>query len=133
MPARFAPAMVGERRMPSRTSGCATAPLGGEERRAGDDREANEASVRAEVQPASGAPEMPKTSASIAPVPTRRRPGRSGPGPHARRVGGSSRQAAISSTTAIGNGSRKVQRQPAVVRMPPRTSPSEKPLAPVAV
>ena len=45
----------------------------------------------------------------------------------------STRGAAISSAIATGTGSRNVQRQPSSVIRPPKTSPSEKPLAPQAV
>jgi hypothetical protein len=46
---------------------------------------------------------------------------------------GTSWVAAISVTRAIGTGRKKTHRQPISVSSPPKTSPSENPVAPVAV
>ena len=46
---------------------------------------------------------------------------------------GTSRMPAINAVSATGAGRKKTQRQPMSVSSPPKTSPSEKPVAPVAV
>ena len=120
--------------MPRRTSGAG-------ERRSiatkSDSRTALRAkapTVCADAQPWSGASTMVRTSRSIpvvrvtAPGMSKRRRESAAP-----RSCGITRGPIASSVSAIGTGSRKVQRQPSSVSRPPRTSPSEKPLAPVAV
>ena len=94
----------------------------------------SEPSVRAESQPASGASTSVKTSSSI-PAVMLTAPAMSN-APAARRAGwsfGTRRTPAISVTSATGAGRKKTQRQPISVSRPPITSPSENPVAPVAV
>jgi hypothetical protein len=95
---------------------------------------ANEASVRIELQPASGASTTVNTRSSIAavsvtaPARSKERPGRVVRGSE-----GTSRRPPMSVANATGTGRKNTQRQPISVRRPPKTSPSEKPVAPVAV
>jgi hypothetical protein len=124
-----------ERRMPRRTSGFA-------ERRSMPTKVASSRPARASPpivagspQPVSGASTIVRTSSSIPAVSViapaksklRRTPAVTGPSL------ASTRGAATSSAAATGTGSRKVQRQPSSVNRPPKTRPSEKPLAPTAV
>jgi hypothetical protein len=90
--------------------------------------------VRAVAQPAVGASTSVKTSSSMAavmvtaPATSKPRPMRDG-----RPLSGTSFSPATSAISATGAGRKKTQRQPASVRRPPITRPSEKPVAPVAV
>jgi hypothetical protein len=75
-----------------------------------------------------------KTSSSIAAVRVSA-PGRSNEreARAVRESEGTSRRPATSAASATGAGRKKTQRQPISVSRPPKTSPSEKPVAPVAV
>src|SRR5213593_2771497 len=132
--ARLARTSEAERRMPRRTSGaavlrsCATKPA----RIAATT--ANEPRVRADPQPASGAPTSVNTSSSIAAViPTAPATSNLREPPDEWALRGTSRRPAASVSSATGTGRKNTQRQPISVRSPPNTSPSEKPVAPVAV
>ena len=95
---------------------------------------ASEPSVRADAHPASGASTTVNTSSSIEAVravaPARSKPRRAPAG--ARPASGMRIGAAIRMTSATGTGSRNTHLQPISVSRPPATSPSEKPVAPVA-
>jgi hypothetical protein len=131
---RFARTSEPVRRMPSRTSGdgvrischtkaarMATAPP-------------NVARVWDEVHPASGAWTTVNTSSSI-PVVIPSAPARSNlPGTRAPRPSpGTRRIAARSVSSASGTGKANTHRHPISVKRPLNTSPSENPVAPVAV
>ena len=120
--------------MPSRTSGCAERCSIATKAASSNAATAKPPSVSTAPQPASGASTTVRTSSSIAAVivaaPAKSKPRR---GPSAGASLASTRGAATSSASAIGTGSRNVQRQPSSVSRPPNTSPSEKPLAPQAV
>ena len=64
----------------------------------------------------------------IAPITSNERPCRSGD-----LLAGTSFVAAASTIAETTTGTKKTQRQPNSVSRPPKTSPSEKPVAPVAV
>ena len=86
------------------------------------------------AQPTVGASTTVKTSSSIAAVidtaPARSKERATRPG---RASTGTSRIAASSVTSATGTGRKNTHRQPISVSRPPKTSPSENPVAPVAV
>ena len=122
-----------ERRIPSRTSGRAVRRSMATNAVIRAATAAREPIVRTEAQPASGASTTVNTSSSMDAVrvtaPARSKPRRA---PAGRPESGTSLSAAISVISAIGAGSRKTQRQPISVSRPPKTRPSEKPVAPVA-
>ena len=137
--------------MPSRTSGEAARCSRATKAARIAATAANETSVRADPQPTVGASTTVKTSSSIAavrltaptrskatPVP-RRRASPDGAGDQLRRTRaaaastGTSRVAATRVISATGTGRKNTQRQPISVSRPPKTSPREKPVAPVAV
>ncbi len=130
----FARTRAPERRIPSRTNGCA-------ERCSMTTNSASSAAVTtkpptmdADPQPDVGAVTTVRTSRSMAALTV------SAPGtsycerpPDTPRSVGIARRPRITSATASGAGTRKVQRQPSSVSSPPSTSPNEKPLAPTVV
>jgi hypothetical protein len=134
MAARFARTRRLERRMPSRTSGSAARRSCQTKNAKIAAAPANDPSVRAESQPACGASTSVYTSSSIAPV-IETAPVRS----NARRRwmtptgSGTSFTAPARAAAATTVGRKNTQRQPTSVSRPPNTSPSENPVAPVAV
>jgi hypothetical protein len=95
---------------------------------------AMESSVRVEPQPTDGASTTVKTRSSMAAV-RLSAPARSNERetPALFLSDGTSLLAATRAARATGAGRKKTQRQPISVSRPPKTSPSEKPVAPVAV
>ncbi len=119
--------------MPSRTSGCGVRRSIVTNSASSAATIVNDAIVVAELQPVSGASTTVRTSRSIAAV-TVTAPAMSYlRGPIAGRSRGITRGATSRMASANGTGSRNVQRQPSSVSSPPKTSPIEKPEAPVAV
>ena len=121
--------------MPSRTSGCARAPLDGTKaassaaastkpRRASAARPSRRGRLDdgAHQQQHAGG-QRHRARDVVAALGVRGRPGRAG----------CSAGPANSTSAATGTGSRNVQRQPTLVSSPPKISPNEKPLAPNAV
>ena len=134
--ARFARTSAPERRMPSRTSGAGVRALARDER--GEDRAtARRASRACAPRPS---PRVGRLDERVDEQQHRRghahragdveRAQRTRPGGCSR---GTSRKPASSVTSATGAGRKKTQRQPISVSRPPKTRPSEKPVAPVAV
>ena len=131
---RFARTRDEERRIPSRTSGVAVRCSCRTNNPKIATTAASDRSVRADAHPAVGASTSVNTSRSIPPV-IATAPARSNPflKRETRPLSGTSRIPASSVSTATGTGRKKTQRQPISVSRPPKTSPSENPVAPVAV
>ncbi len=130
----FARTSAPERRIPRRTSGAGVRFSWATNAARMPNAAARDPSVRAEVQPASGASTTVNTNSSI-PAVTAIAPATSKlPFVRATRPeSGTRRMAASSVISARGTGNTKTQRQPSSVRRPLKTRPSENPVAPVAV
>ena len=131
---RFARTSEPERRMPSRTSGAAAVRSRTTKAARIATTPTSEAIVRAVAQPTVGASTTVKTRSSIAAVMLSAPATSTEPRDRVSALStGTSLTAAASVTSETSTGRKNTHRQPTSVSRPPKTSPSEKPVAPVAV